>query len=219
MRTSVRQNTDMPHRQFPPQHSAFVPCPPGRPVPPLYHQPNLYMYQNSYNNVYMRPQLHRIQPPAAIVQQSRNFMPSYANNEKSKNNVGWKNNNILLRYFNLTFFFYCSRHLSHIQAIDKPDQVRRKLINARYIILQLIFILNKICAHVGKSGYWFLEKSLENYPRWPYKIGKARSTKTSKSGRNIYGKLPSISTKPNLFFVNISMSDILWYIVIQWNFP
>lgn len=82
---------DISHRQYnPPQHSAFVACPPGKAGPPVYPP---YMYQNSFNNAYMHPQSQppRMQqpiPPPITAQQTRNFMPMFASNEKCKNNAG-----------------------------------------------------------------------------------------------------------------------------------
>ncbi|GJQ70278.1 putative 5'-3' exoribonuclease [Trypoxylus dichotomus] len=78
----ARQTMDTSQRQFVPPHSAFVPCPTGKAGPPLYLP---YMYQNSYNNMYMRPPPHasNVQPPI-VPHQTRNFMPSFADNEKPK---------------------------------------------------------------------------------------------------------------------------------------
>ncbi|KAK9681238.1 Xrn1 helical domain [Popillia japonica] len=66
----TRQNMDISHRQYnPPQHSAFVACPPGKAGPPP-------------------PRMQQPIPPPIIAQQTRNFMPMFASNEKCKNNAG-----------------------------------------------------------------------------------------------------------------------------------
>lgn len=105
MKTSAWHNAEVPlQRSYGQQHSAFVPCPPGKSGQPLYIQPNQFMYKNAYNMYsHSQPLQPRIPQPIQVMgQHSRNFLPAFANNEKSKNNTGQVNMLIAYNYAHFT---------------------------------------------------------------------------------------------------------------------
>ncbi|KAI4465247.1 3' exoribonuclease [Holotrichia oblita] len=187
MRT--RQNMDISHRQYnAAQHSAFVACPPGKTGPPVYPP---YMYQNSYNNAYIhpQPQLSRMQqpvPPPIISQQSRNFMPMFASNEKPKSNAA-------------------SLPKSQYPSSNRQGRSGEKKIEPHEgVDVKLITIFH----YVDEGEYRLPKESAKNQSTIKY--GKGTSPETSKSGRRIHVLLIYLQhakKKPALASTQLKQSD------------